>query len=245
MRDFLQKHHPQTVKPIYPDPLYPELFFPAQSPFMIHPYISTHSDKLKILFTAAITDFSNISREERRDAYATNLQLLQQYGCEIFTVEACQSTWPTYLDDYCDKVLYTRSNNPLCSKSFNEMLSMKIGFDYYQWDPEELVIKMTGRYIAKTDAWISFVNEHKDADIIARVWDDKLWAEYDAYTGYFAMKGKYFNEFLDWFFHHWPDLPDGYCEEHALGEFIDSKKDTLNIVYIPRLFYQEDAVGRM
>ena len=171
-------------------------------------------------------------------------------------VESCQEG-PTFLDDYCDHVCYTKSNDPSALPSFNEAVSMKIGIEQFNFDPDELIIKVTGRYVLKKPELINFVIKNSRADLIARKWIYEFpdgSKQHDAYTGCFAIKVKYLEEVLDNYFQKapTPDTPYQvgsqsvlYCIEWALGDYINQKKELLKIEYIPRLYdYLPETLGR-
>lgn len=124
---------------------------------------------------------------------------------------------------------------------------MLIGMEYFNFAPEDMIIKITGRYVLKTDEFISLVKKNSEADIIARVWNNS-----DAYTGCFAIKAKHLRTFLiDYYF---PMIcaqkNQNRCIgnsiiEHAFGHYISLMKNTLNIVYWPKLpEYLPEACGR-
>ncbi len=188
--------------------------------------------RVKVLFTAAIIPEGF---EDRRIQYIRNLKLLASYGCDVYVVESCQSG-PTFLDGFCDHVCYTKSNDPSATKSVNEAVSMNIGLQYFHFDPEEMIIKITGRYVLKTNEFISMVRDHSNVDIIARVWNAS-----DAYTGCYAIRVKYLEDLLNnHYLNQFSSLTEEECRayaiEHGLGKYIDRMKDNLNILYWPRLY---------
>ncbi len=185
---------------------------------------------IKILCTAAIT---TQNYEQRKQQYIRNLILLKRYGCEIYVVESCQQG-PTFLDDYCNNVCYTNSNNPSITKSYNEALSMNIGLNYFKFGPEDMIIKVTGRYALETDEFIRLVSNNSDADAIIRAWN-----QHDAYTGIYAIRAKYFSDFLNNHYLNYMDIPEKqyYAIEHGLGNYVTiMAAKGLKIVYLPRVY---------
>lgn len=196
---------------------------------------TTLNASIKVLFTAAILEHD----EGRRERYITQLKKLKEYGCDVYVVESCKEG-PTYLDEYCEHVCYTRSNNPLESKSNNEIVSMVIGMRYFDFKPDDLILKVTGRYILEDRRFIHFVEEHADAHVIARIWNDA-----DAFTGYFAIRKETFDRLIDHYYDVYHSGSKNYLIEHALGNFIRLNCDALNIVALPRLYdYQFAHLGR-
>ena len=206
---------------------------------------------IKVLYTAAIIprDYEN-----RKNCYIRNLQMLKQYGCDVYVVESCQSG-PTFLDDFCDHVCYTKSNDPSALPSYNETTSVKIGLEHFNFDHDEMIIKVTGRYVLETDEFISLVNANLDADLIARKWEDFQAGggkQHDAYTGCFAIKVKYLHDIINnyYFKHAFESYHIGsevhlYAIEWALGDYIEDNKYLKKIIYIEKLYdYLPEALTR-
>ncbi len=192
--------------------------------------------EIKVLYTAALI---SENYKQRQKDYTQNLKILtKKYGLEVYIVESCHKLESTFLNDYCTNVCYTKSNNPSRSKSFNEVASMRIGLQQFNFDPNDMIIKITGRYVMKTNEFIQFVKTNPKSDIIARIWNDA-----DAYTGYFAIRAKYLTELLDLFLER-DDATNCYCIEWALGQYIESMKSKLKILPIPRLYYAPDCCNR-
>lgn len=144
--------------------------------------------KYFLVCTAAIIEKNC---EERKKQYIESLILLKKHGCNPHVIESCQQG-PTFLDEYCDHVCYTQSNNPTYTNyGINEAISLNIGLRYFNFDPEDIIIKFTGRYSLISDEFIKLVENNLDADAIVRAWNDG-----DAYTALFAIKLKYFLDFL-------------------------------------------------
>lgn len=187
--------------------------------------------KIKVLFTSAIISGDEAYVEERKQDYIRNLQLLKSYGCDVYVVESCREG-PTYLNEHCVQVNYTRSNDPNVSKSRNEVSSMRIGFSHFNFQPDDMIIKITGRYVLQTEEFIKLVKDNIDADVILRMWDSD-----DAYTGLFAVRGRVFLDFMD---NHYLNLMDdpGFDEsiEHELAKYVTRMKDKLKVVFWPKIY---------
>ncbi len=196
---------------------------------------------IKVLYTSAIIPKDY---ESRKECYIRNLQLLKQYGCDVYVVESCQ-TGPTFLDEFCDHVCYTQSNDPTALPSYNEAHSMAIGLQHFNFDPDEMIIKVTGRYVLEKDEFISLVRNNLDADVIARKWDDLIYeggVQPDAYTGCFAAKTRCLYGILDNYFKR-SSAPYKvgsefhlYAIEWALGDYIVENENSKKIVYLPKLY---------
>lgn len=60
------------------------------------------------------------------------------------------------------------------------------------------------------DQFLKFVEENRDADIIARIWCD-----FDAYMGYYAIKYKYLLDMFYYYFYMYDNVIKNFAVEHA------------------------------
>ncbi|MFA6066655.1 MAG: hypothetical protein WC707_05745 [Candidatus Babeliaceae bacterium] len=143
---------------------------------------------IRIVCTVALIPYDY---ETRKLQYIRTLKKLREFGYEPYVVESCASG-PTFLDDYCDHVCYTHNNNSsITNKGVNEGISLMIGFQHFNFDPDDMIIKLTGRYCLETDEFIRLVEQNPSADAIV-----KSWLADNIYTGVFAMRLKYLSEAL-------------------------------------------------
>lgn len=208
--------------------------------FLLHAEANNPPGKIKVLFTAAIISGDPKIIEKRNNDYIDNLKKLHSYGCDVYVVESCQ-TGPTFLDTHCNHVCYTKSNDPNRSKSNNEIISMRIGYEHFKFHPNDMIIKITGRYVLQTDEFIRFVKLHMDADLIARIWGPG-----DIYTGLFAIKASTLLDFMDNFYLDCIGPPESsqyliprcapLAFEHAIPLYIH-RNHHLKIVPGPRLYH--------
>lgn len=189
------------------------------------------SSKKKIHFvcTAALIPQNY---EARKNQYIESLLLLKKYGCDVYVIESCQSG-PTFLDEYCDHVCYTQSNNSMyINKGLNEAISLKIGLRFFDFGADDMIIKFTGRYSLKSDEFIRLVENNPEVDAVVRAWADN-----DAYSVIFALKLKYFLEFLDneMIYEYMERLNWGF--EHVFGTYItELRMRGAQIHYLPRVY---------
>ena len=202
------------------------LFFTACS-FNISSFCNEHKSEIKIVCTAAIIPQQY---ELRKQQYIKTLNKLKSYGYASYVIESCQSG-PTFLDSVCNHVCYTQSNDLayINNKGMNEAISLQIGLKQFNFDPEDIIIKLTGRYSLETDEFITLIRTNPDADAFVRAWNSN-----DAYSGLFALRLKYFLDFLDIYINSGqPTL----AFEHALGLYITKmQKIGTKIVYLPRVY---------
>jgi hypothetical protein len=187
-----------------------------------------HPVSIKIFCTAALTAYDYAPRMRQ---YMRSLETLINYGFEPYIVESCSPQSPTFLDNYSKHVLYTKSNNPTHSKSGNEAHSMLIGLKHFNFDPEDMIIKLTGRYTLESDEFIRLVAKNLDADVIIRAWNDS-----DAYTGLFAMRAKYLMDFI-----YGLDIErmgkQPIAIEHAIGAYVTKmRQDGKKVIYLARVY---------
>lgn len=204
-------------------------------------FSSPLNDRIKIVCTSAQ---KVLNYEERKREYIHALSLLRdKHGFDFYLVEAI-AAGPTYLNEYCNHVCYTRSNKAwLANYGVNEAVSLRIALRKFKFDPDTIIIKLTGRYTLEEDEFVRLVEQNLDADVIARIWDDGAVC-----TGLFAMRLKYLMDCLD-------NLP--YQEmikrftpiEYAIGRYVAKiKKEGAKIVplekmykyiYVPAMFPQD------
>ncbi len=168
--------------------------------------------------------------ESRKQQYLKTLNKLKSYGYTSYVVESCQSG-PTFLDTACDNVCYTQSNNPdyINNKGMNEAISLQIGLLQFNFNPEDMIVKLTGRYCLETDEFLKLIQENPNADAFLRA-----WGEGDAYSGLFALKLTYFLDFLNNYIN---SDQTTLAFEHALGAYITNmKKQGLKIVYLSKVY---------
>jgi hypothetical protein len=189
----------------------------------------TKQPSIKFVCTAAIIPNNY---DNRKQQYIKSLLLLKGHGIDAYLIESCQKG-PTFLDEYCNHVCYSHTQNPrYLNYGINEALSLISGLKFFGFDPDDTVIKFTGRYSLESDEFVQLVKNNADADAIVRSWD-----EGNAYTALFAIKLKYFLDFLenniDYEEMHQKSTPF----EYFFGAYITKmRKRGAKIVYLPRVY---------
>jgi len=180
--------------------------------------VSFKSKKVKILFTAALLD---VHFEDRKVEYVKSLEVLKEMGYEPYIVEAC-TEGPSFLDYYSSNVCYSSVNTPNINKGINEAMSMLKGLSNFGFDDDDIIIKLTGRYRLIDSSFVRMIEDMTDVDIVAT-----RWKRYRSIlcTGCFAMRYKYFKDFLFEYirkslkFLHEGKTHKIYNIEHALAEY--------------------------
>ena len=142
---------------------------------------------IKIICTAALLENQY---EQRKQEYMKAIQAVRHCGFMPFIVESCQKG-PSFLDELVESVWYAKTNNTrLRNKGVNEVKSLLSFFNQFKFEPEDIIVKITGRYILLDDSFFRFIAEHLDGDAFVKYFDDQV------FTGCFAVRYKYFIDFL-------------------------------------------------
>ena len=180
---------------------------------------------IKIIYTAALLDRHF---EGRKQEYIHTLRVLSQLGYEPYIVEAIKKKGPTFLDQYCTKVFYAQSNNPnLRNKGVNEASTMLEAFNYFDFDDEDMIIKLTGRYYFESTLLFQRIEKNPDYDAFV-----KSHYPGEFFTGCFAMRYKYFKHMLEQL--DFATMEKHFISvEHEVAEYI--KKAQIRFLQLNRL----------
>jgi len=163
----------------------------------------THTTTIKILYTAALIDKHF---EGRKQEYLHSLGNIYMLGFEPYIVEACKKAGPTFFDEHCKHVFYAKSNNPrLKNKGVNEASTMLESLNYFDFDDEDMILKITGRYYLKSDFLIQMIKNNPEHDAFV-----KLDPHGQVFTGCFAMRYKDFKQMLE-------QLDFAYMEKYMIN----------------------------
>lgn len=158
-----------------------------------------------ILSTAALIPFKE---EERKEEYiqATRnfIRVISDYmDGEIRVIESTGNYIPSFFEEFVlpENIVYTKTNNPnLRNKGVNEFVSIKQGLvDFFTnglIDPNECVIKVTGRYQLSDNNFvqeaIQLIEKDKTHDVVAYHHPDG-----QIFTGCMAARAKHLLEFAN------------------------------------------------
>jgi hypothetical protein len=162
--------------------------------FLISNIFNSLFADIKVVCSAALL---NNQFEFRKQQYIKCFEILTQYGYpKPFAIEAFLKKGPSFLDDYCKDVFYAQSNNlSLKNKGVNEGRTMLEGLKHFNFAPNDMVVKLTGRYFFSNDSFLRTVENNPDADAIVR--QTILWDKENIVTGCFALKNHYLIDFLE------------------------------------------------
>jgi hypothetical protein len=185
-----------------------------------------------------------LSREHfefRKQQYIKAFTQLKKFGCKNFyVVEALAKRGPTFLDKHCKKVFYSQANDStLRDKGLNEGITMLDGFRHFNFDPEDMIIKLTGRYCLLSNYFLKLARKkEKKFDAIVKMSGDYL------HTQCFALRYKFFKEMLESFDYQALDR-DHIIIETAIGNYImeKAKEGKIKVCFVGKLHVGVDLYG--
>lgn len=194
--------------------------------FMIIPSYVVCTQIYIVLTTALVP----ANYELRKQQYLESLMLLKKHGYpNPYIIEAVSKRGPTFFDDYSTNVFYATINNPAAKyQGTNECKTLLEGLHHLNFDPDDMIIKLTGRYQMVSDEFFKIVANNLDYDAIVK----KFNYDRGVFSSCFAMKCKNLIAMLEDF--------DYNAMENQASSFeweIEKylKKTSLNILYINNL----------
>lgn len=199
--------------------------------------INAHA-AVRIILTAALLDNEF---DVRKGHYIKSLDILKGYGYpNPYIVDAIKPKGPTFLDDYSSNVLYSYANDAsLLNKGVNEAKSLIAAFDHFNFNAEDTIVKMTGRYYFASRNFLTAVEQNPDIDAFVH-----LEQNGNVRTSCMAMRGKYFKGFLDSL-----DLErmekDLVCIETAMSNYLirACAEHGMKVVYFDKLHIAANVWG--
>lgn len=153
--------------------------------------ITSQPAQIRILLSAALTD---AHYEFRKQQYVESFRKIASYGYkDLYVVEAIKKQGPTFLDDFSKNVFYASTNDTsFKNNGINEARTLLEGSYYFNFAPDDMILKMTGRYLLLSDYFVKCVQNNIDYDAFFKI----------NQSGYlltlcFAMKCKYFKEMFE------------------------------------------------
>jgi hypothetical protein len=206
------------------------------SKFDAKKFISLLEQKPKILYTAALIDNKF---EERKLEYIKSAIILRDLGYEPYIVESCYAHGPSFLDECSQNVFYAGTNNPnLKNKGINEFRSMAKAFDYFNFDDNDMIIKLTGRYYFNHPGFLQEIENHPSVDIWV-----KKYEQGQTSTGCFAMRARLLKQLLQ-------KMPFDEMEkrminvEKIVADYVESLKNTnVSIRFVETLGLTSNIFG--
>ncbi len=152
-------------------------------------FLQKLSRNIHIICTAALIDNQAKTRQQE---YKNALTSLVQFGFHPYVFESIKRK-SSFLDNLSHHIFYTQTNNTaLRNKGVNEAMSMIEGLKMSHFSPNDMMIKITGRYCFKDDSFIRLVETHPEIDIFI-----KRDSHSTAFTGCYAIRYKHLLNFLN------------------------------------------------
>jgi len=141
--------------------------------------------QIRIVLSAALTE---ASYELRKQQYIDSLLIFKKMGYEnVYVIEAIKRHGPSFLDDYTTNVYYSLANDATYKNiGTNEARTLLDGLNQFNFDPDDMIIKFTGRYQLLSDSFIKLVQNNPDYDAFVHFHPNG-----NIYTLAFAMKCKH------------------------------------------------------
>jgi len=146
-------------------------------------------NQIKIILTAALIDKHF---EGRKKEYIKSIETIKSFEYEPYIVESCKKG-PSFLDEYSTNICYAYIQNPHVQKGVDEARSLLKACNCFNFDDEDMIIKLTGRYCFTNNYFINLVESLTDTDAVVRYWPHRKGS---IFTGCFAMKYKYLKQML-------------------------------------------------
>jgi|ERR1700733_2875202 len=194
--------------------------------------------KIQVICTAALADSYY---EFRKQQYIDAFTILAKYGySNIFIVEALKKHGPTFLDDYSKHVFYATLNDPsLRNQGINEAITLLEACEHFNFEPEDMIIKFTGRHKLISDYFLKIVENNPEFDAFVKVNEDE-----NVFTLGFAMKYKYLKEMYQTI--DYAGLNEHMIPiEYRVGDYIKRKKREGNfkVYYLDKLDMTANLLG--
>lgn len=193
---------------------------------------------IRIVLTAALVDnYADFRKQQYIDAFI----ILFKYGYhDLYVIEAIKKQGPTFLEDFSTHVFYSTVNDPtLRNHGINEAKTLMQGCIYFDFDPEDMIIKFTGRHRIISDYFLKIVESNLDCDAIVKVNEDG-----NVFTLGFAMKYKYMKEMYETM--DYAGLNEHMIPiEYRVGDYIKRKKreGEFKVYYIDKLDMTANLLG--
>lgn len=194
--------------------------------------------QIRLVLTTALTDSYY---EFRKEQYIKSLEIMNQYGYNNpYVVESLKKTGPTFLESFSSNVFYAQNNNPqLRNNGINEAVTLLEASYHFNFEPEDMIIKLTGRYHLLSDYFLRLVENQPEYDAFVKVNEDG-----NVFILGFAMKCKYLQEMynsIDYNSAEHERIP----MEYKTGDYIKRKvkEGNFNVYYVKKLDVECNIYG--
>ena len=149
--------------------------------------LNVYCQNIEIIFTSALIAHQfEIRKEEYLKSYTT----LIKNGFTPWIIESTNIDHSFY-DELTSHICYPQKNNPTVRNiGVNEVMALKTSIPFLPFNDDDIVIKLTGRYLLYEQTFIDTIRENPNNDAYAK------WVDDQVFTGCIALKWKYFKNFL-------------------------------------------------
>lgn len=153
-----------------------------------------------IITTCINTQVKQDEYEQRKETYINAIrQVLSILPSEIHPIIVENNGLrQTYLDTLGCDIQYTNNNDKIyIHKGVNELLDIKSIIDTYNIHDDDIIIKLTGRYIVLNDTFFKTVINNPSDDAFVKFFNvcTSEFLDNDSVLGLFAVRCKYLKEF--------------------------------------------------
>lgn len=155
---------------------------------------SERTPKVHIILTSAIikNQFGL-----RMAEYTNSIEQLRKLGIEPWIVEATNIR-SSFFDTISDQVFYPQQHDDTqrSNKGLNETRSIRACLPYLDFNDDDIVIKMTGRYFLKDRYFIDTILRTSNQYDAWGMYGKNFVASEHLFTGCFAMRWKYYKRYI-------------------------------------------------
>lgn len=146
-----------------------------------------------VLTSALISNEFDLRKEE----YVNCVNRWKSYEFEPWIIEATNIS-SSFFDALSPQVLYPQVHkSPLRNKGVNEISSFRASLPYLPFEDDDIVIKMTGRYLLQSPSFLNTIRETLDEYDVWGVFGKHFNEKNDLFTGCFAMRWKHLKQIIE------------------------------------------------
>lgn len=170
--------------------------------------------------------------ELRKNEYIRGIQIISQYGYpNPYVIEAIAKKGPTFLDQCTCNVFYSSANDArLRNKGVNEARTMLEGLKALNFHPDDMIIKLSGRYHLTSDYFLRLIENNPTVDAFAKPVGDCIL------TLCYAVRAKYLLEILENLDYAKMER-EMICVELEVGKYIQklAREKNMRVMYVNTL----------
>lgn len=178
------------------------------------------AQQIHVIYTSALIP---LQPELRMQEYLACLQQLRNFGFDPYIIESTPIS-SSFYDAVTERVFYPKTDDPaIKNKGVRETLSVRKCLPQIPIGDDDIVIKITGRYLMRDRYFIDTVLATQNLYDVWGVFGKHFVSEGHLFTGCYAMRGKYFKGIYNGM-----DLEtverDFVSIEKIFGEYIDENR---------------------